>query len=142
MKVTVSGKQVVVGGAFPDYAEARLEEVVDNYFDSGIGSSVGVSGSGSVLRINITTDPGSGIIALSHGVAGTAHLACNIALEKIAKSLSRHKRRLRDYRRREKSEAKQNRVNMQRYVIVQSKTLALPITRTPAAFRRARTTPS
>ena len=79
---------------------------------------------------------------LSNGVAETAYLAFDIALEKIAKRLRRHKRRLRDYRRREKSEAKQNRVNMHRYVIVQPKILALPIMRTTVAFRRARTTPS
>ena len=142
MKGTVSGKQVVVGDAFLDYAEARLEEAVDKYFDSGIGSSLAVSWTGSVLRINITTHPGTGIIAISHGVAETAHLACDIVLEKITKSLRLHERRLRDYGRREKSEARQNRVNMRRYVIVQPKILALPITRTTAAFRRARTTPS
>ena len=142
MKVTVSGKQVVVGDAFSEYAEARLEEAVDKYFDSGIGSSLAVSWTGSVLRINITTRPGRGIIVLSHGVAETARLAFEIASEKIAKRLRRHKRRLRDYQRRDKSEAKQNRVNIQRYVIVLPKILALPITRTTAALRRARTPPS
>ena len=142
MKVTVSGKQFVVGGAFPEYAEARLEEAADKYFESGIGSSVAVSWTGSVLRINIITHPARDIIVLSHGVAETARLALDIALEMIAKRLRRHKRRLRDYQRRDKSEAKQNRVNLQRYVIVLPKILALPITRTTAAFSRARISPS
>jgi len=119
MKVTVSGKQVDIGGAFPEYAEDRLEEVVDKYFDSGLDSSVTVSRAGSGLRIDITVHPGRGIIVQSHGDAETAHLAFDIALEKIAKRLRRHKRRLRDHHRKEKSEAKQNPVNMQRYVIAQ-----------------------
>lgn len=119
MKVTVSGKQVDIGDAFPEYAEDRLEEVVEKYFDSGIDSSVTVSRAGSGLRIDITVHPGRGIIVQSHGEAETAHLAFDIALEKIAKRLRRHKRRLRDHHRREKSEAKQNSVNMQRYVIAQ-----------------------
>ena len=142
MKVTVSGKQVDDADAFPKYAEDRLGEVVDRYFDSGIDSSFKVSWGGGGLRINITTHPERGFIALSHRVAETAHPAFDTALEKVAKRLRRHRRRLRDFPRREKSEVKQNRVNMRRYVIAQLKIPALPITRTIAAFRRARTVPS
>ena len=120
MKVTVSGKQVDIGDAFPEYAEDRLEEVVDKYFDSSIDSSVTVSRAGSGLRIDITVHPGRGIVVQSHGEAETAHLAFDVALEKIAKRLRRHKRRLRDHHRREKSEAKRNPVAFQRYVIAQS----------------------
>ena len=36
MKVTVFGKQADIGDSFPVYAEDRLEEVVDNYLDSGL----------------------------------------------------------------------------------------------------------
>ena len=106
------------------------------------GSSVAVSWTGSVLRTNITTHPGRGIIVLSHGVAETARLVFDIALEKIAKRPRCHERRLRGYKRGDKSEAKQNRVNIQRNLIVLPKILALPITRTTAALRRARTPPS
>ena len=142
MKVTVSGKQVDDGDAFPKYAEDRLGEAVDRYFDSGIDSSFKVSWAGGGLRINITTHPERGFMALSHRLAEAAHPVFDTALEKVAKRLRRHKRWLKDYQRREKSEAKQNRVNMRRYVIAQPKIPALPITRTIAAFRRARTVPS
>ncbi len=119
MQVTVSGKQVDIGEAFPAYAEGLLDDVVDKYFDSGIDSNVTVSKAGSGLRIDISVHPGRGIVVQSHGEAATAHLAFDIALERIAKRLRRYKRRLRDHNRKEKSEAKQNPLNAQRYVIEQ-----------------------
>lgn len=117
MKVTVSGKQVDIGDAFPAYAEGHLEDVVGKYFDSGIDSNVTVSRAGSGLRIDISVHPGRGIIVQSHGEGGTAHAAFDLALERIAKRLRRYKRRLRDHHRKEKSEAKQNPRNAQQYVI-------------------------
>jgi ribosomal subunit interface protein len=82
MKVTVSGKQVEIGDASPEYAEDRLEEVVDKFFDSSLDSSVTLSRAVSGLRIDITAHPGRGIIVQSHGEAETAHLAFDIAMEK------------------------------------------------------------
>ncbi len=117
MKVTVSGKQVDIGDAFPAYAEDHLEDVVEKYFDSGIDSNVTVSRAGSGLRIDISVHPGRGIIVQSHGEGATAHAAFDLALERIAKRLRRYKRRLRDHHRKEKSEAKQNPRNAQQYVI-------------------------
>ena len=119
MQVTVSGKQVEIGEAFPTYAESHLDEVVDKYFDSGIDSNVTVSraGTGSGLRVDITVHPGRGIVVQSHGEGATAHVAFDLALERIAKRLRRYKRRLRDHNRKEKSEAKQNPRNAQQYVI-------------------------
>tara|TARA_R110000868_G_scaffold32036_1_gene116881 strand:- start:6992 stop:7612 length:621 start_codon:yes stop_codon:yes gene_type:complete len=119
MQVTVSGKQVDIGEAFPAYAEELLDDVVDKYFDSGIDSNVTVSKAGNGLRIDISVHPGRGIVVQSHGEAATAHLAFDLALERIAKRLRRYKRRLRDHNRKEKSEAKQNPLNAQRYVIAQ-----------------------
>lgn len=119
MQVTVSGKQVEIGEAFPAYAEGLLDDVVDKYFDSGIDSNVTVSRAGSGLRIDISVHPGRGIVVQSHGEGATAHVAFDLALERIAKRLRRYKRRLRDHNRKEKSEAKQNPLNAQRYVIAQ-----------------------
>jgi ribosomal subunit interface protein len=117
MKVTVSGKQVEIGDAFPAYAESHLDAVVEKYFDSGIDSNVTVSRAGSGLRIDISVHPGRGIVVQSHGEGATAHAAFDLALERIAKRLRRYKRRLRDHHRKERSEAKQNPRNAQQYVI-------------------------
>ena len=119
MQVTVSGKQVDIGEAFTAYAEGFLDDIVDKYFDSGIDSNVTVSRAGSGLRVDIFVHPGRGIVVQSHGETATAHLAFDLALERIAKRLRRYKRRLRDHNRKEKSAAKQNRLNAQRYVIAQ-----------------------
>jgi ribosomal subunit interface protein len=117
MQVTVSGKQVDIGEAFPAYAESHLDDVVDKYFDSGIDSNVTVSRAGAGLRVDISVHPGRGIVVQSHGEGATAHAAFDLALERIAKRLRRYKRRLRDHNRKEKSEAKQNPRNAQRYII-------------------------
>jgi len=117
MKVTVSGKQVDIGDAFPAHAESHLDAVVEKYFDSSIDSNVTVSRAGSGLRIDISVHPGRGILVQSHGEGATAHAAFDLALERIAKRLRRYKRRLRDHNRKEKSEAKQNPRNAQQYVI-------------------------
>ena len=117
MKVTVSGKQVEIGDAFPAHAESHLDAVVEKYFDSSIDSNVTVSRAGSGLRIDISVHPGRGILVQSHGEGATAHAAFDLALERIAKRLRRYKRRLRDHNRKEKSEAKRNPRNAQKYVI-------------------------
>jgi ribosomal subunit interface protein len=117
MQVTVSGKQVDIGEAFPAYAESHLDDVVDKYFDSGIDSNVTVSRAGAGLRVDISVHPGRGIVVQSHGEGATAHAAFDNALERIAKRLRRYKRRLRDHNRKEKSEAKQNPRNAKRYII-------------------------
>ena len=65
MQVTVSGKQVDIGEAFPAYAEELLDDVVDKYFDSGIDSNVTVSKAGNGLRIDISVHPGRGIVVQS-----------------------------------------------------------------------------
>ena len=117
MKVTVSGKQVEIGDAFPAHAESHLDAVVEKYFDSSIDSNVTVSRAGSGLRIDISVHPGRGILVQSHGEGATAHAAFDLALERITKRLRRYKRRLRDHNRKEKSEAKRNPRNAQKYVI-------------------------
>ena len=117
MKVTVSGKQVEIGDAFPAYAESHLDAVVEKYFDRSIDSNVTVSRAGSGLRIDISVHPGRGILVQSHGEGATAHAAFDLALERITKRLRRYKRRLRDHNRKEKSEAKRNPRNAQKYVI-------------------------
>ena len=117
MKVTVSGKQVEIGDAFPAHAESHLDAVVEKYFDNSIDSNVTVSRAGSGLRIDISVHPGRGILVQSHGEGATAHAAFDLALERIAKRLRRYKRRLRDHNRKEKSEAKRNPRNAQQYVI-------------------------
>jgi hypothetical protein len=74
--------------------------------------------------------PGRGIVVRSQGEADAAHPAFDLALERIAKRLRRYKRRLRDHNRKEKSEAKQNPLNAQRYVIEQPADEEAPETET------------
>ena len=130
MDITVSGKQVAIGEAFPAYAEERLDVPVEKYFDRGIESNVTVSRAGNGLRRDISVHPGRGIVVRSQGEADAAPPAFDLARERIAKRLRRYKRRLRDHNRKEKSEAKQNPLNAQRYVIEQPADEEAPETET------------
>lgn len=117
MQITVSGKQVDVGEAFQGYAEEQLGDLIDKYLNHALDASVTLSRAGQGLRIDISVHAGRGVLVQSHGEAETAHPAFDAALGRIAKRLRRYKRRLKDHRRREKSEAKENALNVQRYII-------------------------
>ncbi len=122
MQVTVSGKQVDVGEAFQGYAEEHLNDIVSKYFDHGIESSVTVSRARVGLRVDITVHAGRGVVVQAHGEADAAHPAFEMALDRIAKRLRRYKRRLKDHNRKERSDAKQNGLAAQRYIIASADT--------------------
>lgn len=124
MQITVSGKQIDVGEAFPQHAEQLLSDLVEKYLDTAIEAVVTVTRGKNDVSVDISVHAGRGVVVQSHGAAETAHLALDAALERIAKRLRRYKRRLRDHRRREKSEAKEAQaLNAQRYVIAASESV-------------------
>lgn len=124
MQITVSGKQIDVGEAFPQHAEQCLAELVEKYLDHAIDGSVTVTRGKGGVAVDIVVHAGRGVMVQSHGTAESAHLALDAALERIAKRLRRYKRRLKDHRRREKADAKQRQAqNAQRYVIAASETV-------------------
>lgn len=123
MQITVSGKQIDIGEAFPQHAEQALGELVEKYFGHGIDGTVTVSRVGQVMRVDISVHPGRNMTVQSRGEADAVHPAFETALERIAKRLRRYKRRLRDHRRREKSEAKENALEAQRYIIAASESI-------------------
>lgn len=117
MQVTVSGKQIDVGEAFQGYVEDQMEGIVAKYFDRGIEATVTMSRSGHDVRADITVHAGRGLVVQSHGEADQAHPAFDLAMERAAKRLRRHKRRIKDHHRKERAEAKLAPLNVQRYIL-------------------------
>jgi ribosomal subunit interface protein len=117
MQVTVSGKQVDIGEAFQAYAEDHLVDLVGKYLEHAVDSTVTLSRAGHGMRADISVHAGRGVTVQAHGEANEAHPAFDAALERIAKRLRRYKRRIKDHRRKEKATAKEDAVNVQRYII-------------------------
>jgi len=117
MQIAVSGKQLSVGEAFRKHAETRLTEAVDKYFEHAIESHVVVSREAHSLRADISVHVGRGILVQGHGLAGEAHAAFDMALERIAKRLRRYKRRLRDHHRKKKEETREDTLRANQYVL-------------------------
>jgi len=99
MQVTVTGKQLDVGESLREHVEANLAESVAKYFDQAIESAVVFSSSakGRLIRVDIAVHAGRNIQMQGRAEAEDAYAAFDAALERIAKRLRRHKRRLRDH---------------------------------------------
>ena len=93
MKVRVSGKQLEIGEALPEFVRTRLEVVVAKHFKGGAEASVVFSHEGSGFRADCTTHLDAGIVLNAEGVDGDVHRAFDAALVHLEKQIRRYKRR-------------------------------------------------
>jgi len=99
MHVTVTGKQIDVGDALRTRVIDELSAAVDKYFSRAIEAQVTFSRDGSAFyRSDIAVHVGRGIDLYGHASANDPTVAFELAQERIAKRLRRHKRRLRDHK--------------------------------------------
>jgi len=97
MKLIVKGQQIDVGDALREHARESLEGVFGKYFGDAIDATVIFSRDAHLLRASLTVHVGRGITAQSEATADQAYAAFDLAAERLAKRLRRHKRRLRDH---------------------------------------------
>jgi ribosomal subunit interface protein len=97
MLVTVKGKQVDVGDALRGHVETELVNAVSKYFANPQESQVVLTREAHLFRADVTVHVGRGIIVQGQGQAQDARLACDGAIDRVAKRLRRYKRRLRDH---------------------------------------------
>ncbi|MFN4089924.1 MAG: ribosome hibernation-promoting factor, HPF/YfiA family [Alphaproteobacteria bacterium] len=99
MHVTVTGKQIDVGDALRSRVVQELGAAVDKYFSRAIEAQVTFSRDGAAFyRADIAVHVGRGIDLHGHATADDPIVAFELAQERIAKRLRRHKRRLRDHK--------------------------------------------
>ena len=97
MHVTVTGKQIDVGDALRTRVIEELGAAVEKYFSRAIEAQVTFSRDGAAFfRSDIAVHVGRGIDLYGHATANDPIVAFELAQERIAKRLRRHKRRLRD----------------------------------------------
>lgn len=75
----------------------ELSSSIEKYFDRGGGADVVVSREGNSFKVDCAVTLASGQQLTSHGVGGDAHMAFNVALEKMSKRIRRYKNRLKDH---------------------------------------------
>ena len=97
MQVQVTGKHVDVGEALRTRVADELSSSIAKYFERGGGADVVVSREGNAFKVDCAVTLASGQQLTSHGVGGDAHMAFDVALEKIAKRVRRYKNRLKDH---------------------------------------------
>jgi len=102
MQVTLTSRHVELGDALATHVRERLKAAVTKYFDDAIEAHVVFSREGSMIDADITIHVGGGISHQSHAEADEALVSFDLAADRLAKMLRRHKRRLRDHHKSER----------------------------------------
>jgi ribosomal subunit interface protein len=97
MQVQVTGKHVDVGEALRSRVSDELSTSIEKYFDRGGGADVVVSREGNSFKVDCAVTLASGQQLTTHGVGGDAHMAFDVALQKMTKRIRRYKHRLKDH---------------------------------------------
>src|SRR3954468_17311300 len=97
MQLIVKGQQIDVGDALREHVRQSLTNVFGKYFGDAIDATVTFSREAHLLRAALTVHVGRGITAESEATADQPYAAFDIAADRLAKRLRRHKRRLRDH---------------------------------------------
>jgi len=95
MEIRVSGHQIDTGEALQTHVNERLTAIVDKYFSRALSSHVTFGRApAAAFRCDIVMHVTQGLVLKGTGLAQDAHLALDLAAEKIDKQLRRYKRRL------------------------------------------------
>lgn len=97
MQVQVTGKHVDVGEALRARVSDEITSSIEKYFDRGGGADVVVSREGNAFKVDCAVTLASGQQLTTHGVGGDAHVAFDVAMQKMAKRIRRYKNRLKDH---------------------------------------------
>ena len=93
MPIRVSGKNLDLGEVLRTQAETRLNAAVRKYVDSGYSGHVTVMKDGIGFKTECAVHFDHGPVMSVTGEATDAYQSVNIAIERVAKLLRRHKRK-------------------------------------------------
>ncbi|NDE90457.1 MAG: ribosome-associated translation inhibitor RaiA [Alphaproteobacteria bacterium] len=96
MNIQVKGKQIDVGDSLRNHVQTQLQELVSKYFNAPLDATVVFSKEAHLYRADISVHAARGIVVQSNFAANDPYPAFDEAAGKIAKRLSRHKKRLLD----------------------------------------------
>jgi ribosomal subunit interface protein len=99
MIISVTGKQLDVGEALRLHAEAELTVLAQKYFDQVIDAAAVFSREAHMFRADVSVHVGRDLSFTAEASASEPYPAFDLAAERLAKQLRRHKRKLRDHHR-------------------------------------------
>jgi ribosomal subunit interface protein len=106
MQVQVTGKHVDVGEALRTRVADQISNRIAKYFDrGGGGADVVVYREGNSFKVDCAVTLANGQLLTTHGLGGDAHMAFDVALERLEKRVRRYSRRLKDHH--QQAQAKQ-----------------------------------
>jgi ribosomal subunit interface protein len=94
MKLSVKGKQIDVGDALRTHVNQRLEETIGKYFGDSLEATVTFSRDAHLFRADIIVHGDHGILLQSTASADQPYPAFDIAVDKLAGRLRRHKTKI------------------------------------------------
>ncbi|MDX9690019.1 MAG: ribosome-associated translation inhibitor RaiA [Proteobacteria bacterium] len=97
MQLSVKGKQIDVGDALRQHVSEQLSEIVGKYLGDSLDASVTFSREAHLFRADITVHAGRGITLQSNASAGEPYPSFDLAAERMAERLRRHKNRLKKH---------------------------------------------
>ena len=97
MSFRISGRNMNLGEALTERIEARVQAMVDKYFDGGHSGHATVEKQGSTFTADCMIHLDTGAVLQASDRAGDATAAFEGAADRIEKRLRRYKRRLRDH---------------------------------------------
>ncbi|SNZ20671.1 ribosome hibernation-promoting factor, HPF/YfiA family [Cohaesibacter gelatinilyticus] len=98
MTLRVSGKQVDVGESLRNYAEARIAESVEKYFDGSFSGHMTLEKEGIGFKSDCVVHLDTGMVLQASGSDGDPQKSFELAAEHIEKRLRRYKRKLKNHR--------------------------------------------
>ena len=117
MQLTVTGKQVDVGGALRRHVETSLDALLGKYFRTAIEAHAVFAREAHLIRTDLSLHIGRGIMIKSGATASDYYPAFDAAAERLAKQLRRYKRRLRDHHARLRSQAENSEETARAFVL-------------------------
>jgi ribosomal subunit interface protein len=97
MHVKITGKNMDVGDALRDRAGERLQDVLGKHFDRGYDAHVVFERTRIGFVAECVAHLDSGVRLQSHAEAHDAHVALDLATDKLEKRLRRYRRRLKEH---------------------------------------------
>src|SRR5712672_1324803 len=117
MQLTVTGKQVDVGGALPRHVETSRDALLGKYFRTAIEAHAVFAREAPLIRTDLSLHIRRGITIKSAATASDYYPAFDAAAERLAKQLRRYKRRLRDHHARLRSQAENSEETARAFVL-------------------------
>ena len=97
MKLIIEGHQVQTSDALKTRVEDALDAIFEKYFGDALSVQVLFRKSGPSFATHLEAHVGKHIHLTSEGSAGDAYSAFDLAAQRLAKRLRRHKRKLKDH---------------------------------------------